>query len=135
MHTLENHGLYHTRNRTVFRCRHDHILRAHDDIDFCSHRKVFKTGKLRTTEIHFADTAHMTGVNVALTDKVRNKYGMRLIINLLRRTDLLNLTVGHNHNLIRHGQGFFLVMGNVDEGDTQLFVHGHQLQLHLFSHL
>lgn len=54
----------------------------------------------------------MTGVNVALTDKVRNKYCMRLIINLLRRTDLLNLTVRHNNNLIRHGQGFFLVMGN-----------------------
>ena len=76
----------------------------------------------------------MTGINIALTDKVCHEYGMRLIVNFLRCTDLLDLTVGHDNDFIRHGQGFFLVMGDIDEGDTQLFVHGHKLQLHLFSH-
>ena len=43
---------------------------------------------------------------------------------------LLFITLG-----IPQGEGFFLVVGNVYEGNAQAFVHLLQLQLHVFTHL
>ena len=71
--------------------------------------------------------------NVGVTDKAGDKGIFRFVVNILRGADLLDLTAGHNNDGIRHGQGFLLIVGDVDEGDVHFTLQALQLQLHLLA--
>ena len=58
-----------------------------------------------------------------------------MLIDLPRCADLLKLAVVHDDDPIAHGQGFFLIMGHVDEGDAEVFLKRLELQLHLLAQL
>ena len=53
-----------------------------------------------------------------------------MIIDLIRRPDLLKASVVHHSDRIRHVDGFFLIMGDIDKGDPQLLLQALQLVLH-----
>ena len=48
---------------------------------------------------------------------------------------MLDDAVTHDDDFVTHSQGFFLVVGDVDEGYAQLLVHVHQFKLHILAHL
>ena len=60
---------------------------------------------------------------------------MWLVVDIFRRTDLLDITAVHNHNSIGHGESFFLIVGNVDKCDSQLIFQTDQFVLHVLAHL
>ena len=73
--------------------------------------------------------------NVGIADKVRHKGIFRLIVDILGGTDLLHLAAVHYNNGIRHGQGLFLIVGNINKGDVHLTLQTLKLQLHLLAEL
>ena len=59
----------------------------------------------------------------------------RAVVDVTRRTDLQDLAGGHHGDAVRHGQRFFLVVGDEDEGDAGLVLQRLQLDLHLLAQL
>ena len=58
-----------------------------------------------------------------------------MIIQVLRRVDLLNEAVLHNNNTVAHRHSFGLVVGNIDEGGAQSQVQLRDLGSHLCTQL
>ena len=81
------------------------------------------TFKFRTTETYQFVMYHRTVKNIAFSDKIRYKSILWLIVDLLRRTNLLNLTIGHDNDLIRHGKCFLLIVRHKNKCDAKLFMH------------
>ena len=53
-----------------------------------------------------------------------------MVIDLIRRSDLLKAAVVHHCDRVRHIDGFFLVVGDIDKRDPQLLLQAFQLVLH-----
>ena len=79
-------------------------------------------GKLGTEDLYQLVAEHHARDDVALADEVSHERVLRFVVDLLRGTHLLDVTLVHDNNGIGHGQCLFLVMGNVDEGDAQLIL-------------
>ena len=77
---------------------------------------------------------HNARKNVAFANEVGNEGVFRFIVNHLGCADLLNGTVGHNDDRIRHRKRFFLVVRNVDERNAKTFVHCFKFKLHFLTH-
>ena len=73
--------------------------------------------------------------NVGVADEVRHKGVLRLVVDVLGGADLLHLAAVHDHDGVGHGQGLFLVVGDVDKGDVHLALQTLELQLHLLAQL
>ena len=56
----------------------------------------------------------------AVTDKIRHKSVLRLIIDGFGRADLLDVSLVHDHDGVGHGKGLLLVVGHINEGNAQL---------------
>ena len=78
---------------------------------------------------------HGAGHNIALTDEVGHKRIFRLIINLLRGSHLLDVSLVHDHDGVGHGKGLLLVVGHIDKGNSQLILKAYQLVLHILAQL
>src|SRR5215203_4383093 len=59
----------------------------------------------------------------------------RLLVDLAGCADLLDPAFVHHCEAVGHGKGFFLIVRNVDEGDTDLLLQGLQLDLERFPEL
>ena len=127
VHSLKDHGIDKTSDRTVLRFCHDHILRSYDNIHLGTKRHIIQTFKFGTAELYPFGCGHLSVVNVALSDKVRYEYVFRLIVDFFRCADLLDHTVGHDNDFIRHRQCLFLIVCDIDKGNAKFFVHRHQL--------
>jgi len=46
--------------------------------------------------------------------------GVGEVVNLKGRTDLLNFSGAHDHNPIGEGEGFFLIVSDIDSGDSEV---------------
>ena len=106
--------------------------------DYHIHRLFFLESKVYTVKGNIIETdfiilQHHTGQDVAFADEICNKTVGWLIVDFLRCSHLLDFTVFHNNDFIGHGKCLFLIMGDEDEGDTNLLLNPLQLILHLFS--
>ena len=113
-----------------------HIFRA----DYHIHRTVASkarvhTGKDDAEKIHHFVFQHDARKDVAVSDKVCHKGVGWLVVDIFRRSDLLNITLVHDYNGVRHGQCLFLIMGHIDERDAKFVFHADQLILHLLAKL
>ena len=77
---------------------------------------------------------HESVQDVALADEVGNERVDRLVVNVGRGTYLLDAAFAHHDDGVAQGEGFFLVVGDVDEGDAELLVHLFQFHLHVLAH-
>ena len=71
--------------------------------------------------------------NVALTDEVRHKGVLRLVINIFRGADLLDAALVHDHHGVGHGEGLLLIVGNIYKGNAHLLLDTLQLILHILA--
>ena len=58
------------------------------------------TGEIHTQDLHKTVLHHSCRNNIALPDKICHKSIFRLVVDLLRRTDLLNIPLVHYHDSI-----------------------------------
>ena len=116
---------------------HDHnILGADDHV----HRHVFAKARVHAREIHAAEghqliVHHRAADDVAFADKARHEGVLGLVVDGLGRADLQDAAAVHHHDGIAHGQRFLLIVGNINEGNAQLLLHGFELQLHFLAQL
>ena len=96
---------------------------------------LVNTFKLFAENLNSAVIKHNSVENICLTDKVCNKCVHRLVVYILGRTNLLDYTVVHNNNTVAHGQSLFLIVSNIDKGDSERLMHFLQLHLHILAHL
>ena len=59
---------------------------------------------------------------IGLADKLGDKRRPRVLIDLGRCAQLRHAAIGHDRDAIRHRQGFFLVVRDVDERGAELLV-------------
>ena len=78
---------------------------------------------------------HRSTHDIALADKVRDKGIFRLIVDLLRRSHLLDIALVHDNDRVGHRERLFLVVGDIDKGDSQLIFQADQLILHVLAEL
>ena len=72
---------------------------------------------------------------VALADKIGYEGIFRLVVYLLRRAHLLDVALVHYDNRIGHGEGLFLIMGDINKCDSQLIFQPDQFVLHVLAQL
>ena len=99
------------------------VLRPDDHV----HRLVgseaaIQTGEAPTVHLHHVVLGHNAVDDVGLADEVRYEGVLRLIINILWRSDLLNGALVHDHDGVGHGQSLLLIVGHIDEGDAHLLL-------------
>ena len=68
-------------------------------------------------------------------DKTGDKGCSGVLVDLRRGAHLLDLALVEHRQPVAHGQGFFLIVGDVDEGDPDPLLDGFQLDLHLLAQL
>ena len=91
--------------------------------------------ELRTENLDETVLNHDAVENVAVTDEVCNECVLRLIVDVFRCADLLDITLVHDNNRVRHSKRLFLIMGDIDKGDTKLVFQTDQLVLHILTEL
>ena len=68
--------------------------------------------------------------NICIAYKGRNIAGFRMIIYFIWCSDLLKASVVHHCDRVRHIDGFFLIVGNVNKCNSKLLLQMLQLMLH-----
>ena len=113
-----------------------HILGADDHVHRLPLVKTaVKAGELLPGEGHQPVCQHEPVKDVALTDKVRHKGILRLVVDIHRCADLLDATFRHDDHRVRHGEGLLLVMGDENKGDACGLLQVFQLLLHVLAQL
>ncbi len=73
--------------------------------------------------------------HVGGADELRDEARRRRVVDLLRRSDLLDPAAVEHADAVAHRQRFVLVVGDEHEGDAELALQRLQLDLHLFAQL
>ena len=120
----------------VLRLHKIDILRPDHHVDRLVVSESFiHTGEFRAEDLHKLVVDHRSTHDIALADKVRDKGIFRLIVDLLRRSHLLDITLVHDNDRVGHRERLFLVVGDIDKGDSQLIFQADQLILHVLAEL
>ena len=73
--------------------------------------------------------------NIRISHKIRHIAGLRLIVHLIGRPQLFQDAFVHDTDAVRHIDGFFLIVSDVNKRDPQLLLQTFQFQLHLPAQL
>ena len=82
-----------------------------------------------------ATSHHLTGQQVGLADKGRDKAGARVFVDPVRVVDLGGAAALHHYHAVTDGHGLTLVVGDHHRGGTGLALDLAQLELHFFTQL
>ena len=136
VNALEGH-IRHRAGQILLGGRHDvDILRANNHVDTFMRGKTFvDTGKAPAGKFAEVILVHDTVKDITLPDKIRHKSILRLIVNILRRANLLNEALVHHHNRIAHGESLLLIVRDKNEGDTGCLLNPFELHLHILAQL
>ena len=67
---------------------------------------------------------------VGLTDEIRNEARLWSLVDFAGRTELQDAALIHNRDAVGHGEGFFLVVGDIEKCRANLSIELLQLELH-----
>ena len=123
VHALEDHGGHDATDGPVLRLCDLDILRTNDGGDVGALRDIIDAHELTTAETGGQLPGHDAAEDVTLSDEIGYEAVLRLIINISRSTDLLNFSFTHHDHAVRKGQGLFLIVRDVDKGDTEFLMH------------
>ena len=123
VHALKDQMSYGSVERAFSRSIQNNILGTDNNIHgtVCSKTGIY-TGKAYAQDFYQFILKHDPSKQVAVADEVGHKCVFRFVIDFFGRTDLLDIALVHNHNGVRHGKGFFLVMGDIDKGNAQFIL-------------
>ena len=93
--------------------------------------------EIRAAEMNAArlDRQHVDRQQVGVADEAGDKGIRRPVVNIVGTTDLQDLTAAHDADAVGQHHRFFQVMGDMDEGDTELAVQALQFGLQHFLQL
>ena len=135
MDSFEDDGSYSARHNTFVRRSNLYVFGTHDDVyGLVLFKTAVQASKGLAAETHQSVVGHNPREDVAFPDKVGNEGVFGFVINHFGGADLLNGTVRHNDDCVRHSKRFFLIVRDVDKGDAKPFVHGFELELHFLAH-
>ena len=80
-------------------------------------------------------TLNCSRKKICRANKPCNEKRRRRTIDVLRSSNLLNMTLAHDRNAITHGECFALVVCYENETDAHLALNSLQLDLHCFAQL
>ena len=78
--------------------------------------------ELKSVKCNQIVTDHGSFDDIGFPDKACNKTVFRFIVDIYRRTDLLDFAIIHDNDRVRHGQCFFLVMCDIDKGNSNFLL-------------
>ena len=134
MHALEGHGRHRAAEMAGVRRDNVNVLGTDDHVDrFVRLKAAVDAGKFASEELHQLVLEHDAVEDIRLADEIRDERVLRLVINILRRTDLLDPALIHDHDGVRHGQRFLLIVGHIDECDPHGLLNALQLVLHVLA--
>src|SRR3990172_3668049 len=82
------------------------------------------------------DVAHHVDLHqIGGTQEPGHKHGLGILVDGGRLAHPLDPASVHHGDRVGHGHRFFLIVGDVDEGDSNLLLDALQLDLHLFAKL
>ena len=112
------------------------IFRPYNSFNKCVFTKsAVKAFKCNTAEWYKIVFNHNSINYIWFAYKVCYKSVYRFVINILRRTYLLNFALVHNNNGVWHWKCFFLVMSNINKCYSKSFLNCFKFGLHIFSKL
>ena len=134
MDTLEGDARHHAGQHPLFRGDDIHILRADDRV----YRLIFLEALIKALEpvpgkLCEIILPHDSIQNIALADEIRHECVLRLVVDILRRTDLLDDAAVHHDDGVRHGQRLLLIVGYIDKGNAHALLDIFQLHLHILA--
>ena len=136
VNTFENQMGDTSADGTFLRFHKINILRADHNVDrFVFAESDINALELRTENLDETVLNHDAVENVAVTDEVCNECVLRFIVDVFRCADLLDITLVHDNDRVRHGKRLFLIVGDIDKGDTKLVFQTDQLVLHILTEL
>ena len=115
--------------------------------DHDGRRVSHRPGSRATVDLHQPVAAHQHGhvlagigldrswQQVRYPDEIGDEDRARRVIDVLGRADLFHPALVHDRDAVRHGEGLFLIVGHVDEGDPHLALNSLQLDLHRLAQL
>ena len=134
MNALEGDALHLALDLALFRFHHLKVFGPDHHIHVLHGAEArIGTLELHAGEFHQVVFQHDPVHNIALSDEVRHKSVDGFVIDILGTAGLQDLAPPHDQHPVRHGQGFFLVVGHVNKGDAQGLLDALQLQLHFLS--
>ena len=136
MHALEDGALDLAAHDAVLGLHDLEILGTDQHVHFFARLEaVVLAVEVAVIEADLRLCLHEAGHDVALADEARHIGVCRFVVDLQRGTDLLDLARVHDHDLVAHGQGFFLVVGDEDKGNADLLLDALELALHFLAQL
>src|SRR5215472_54664 len=139
-------ALYHTRYCVfgavgTWSCNGAHQIRPHHESGFLAdHYAAVRRGgegSVPCLDPHRAVPRldHLPLEYVVAPHKLGDKASVRLLVNRLRRPDLLEATFIHDGDAISHHERFALIVGDMNEGNSHLPLQGFELALHFNAQL
>ena len=136
VHALEELGLDRALEHALGAGNDVKVLGANDHVDLLVLVvSAGAAGELLILEHDKIIFEHDAVDDVRLADELGDEFVDGSAVDLGRRTNLLNFTRVHHHDLIRHRQRLFLVVRDEDEGDADLLLDVLELLLHLLAQL
>ncbi|MPM45846.1 hypothetical protein SDC9_92538 [bioreactor metagenome] len=112
------------------------ILRTNDNVHLGVFAKSFIDAIIdHAVHAHLIVLQHDTRDDIALADKVRDEWILRLVVDIRRSADLLNDAVLKHDDGVAHGQRFLLIMGDIDKRNAEALLHVLQFNLHFLAEL
>ena len=120
----------------VLRRRDLDVLRADLDID----RNILAKTRIDARDVLAEEVdefvAHHDAVNdVAVADEICHERILRLVVDALRRPDLLDPALIHDDDRVRHRERFLLIVRHEDERDAEFPLDLDEFPLHLLAQL
>ena len=136
MDALEDQMGDHALKASLPRLKELHVLGTDHHVHrLIGAKALVHAGEPDAEHLHQLIPKHQSVDDVAVTDKVGHKGVLRLVVNILGSTHLLDIALVHDHDGVGHGEGLLLVVGHIDEGDSQLVLKPDQLVLHILAKL
>ena len=136
MHTLEQNRSDPAVQHAAARLLEFHILRTDDHVNkLIASKSRVHTWEWDPQDLHQKIFRHHTVNDITLTNKISYKRILRFVVNIYRRTHLLDQPLVHNNDPVRHGQCFFLIVSYKNKSNTQFIFYLNQLLLHVLTQL
>src|SRR5215207_37682 len=111
--------------------RHRHLLAIRE------RTTRFNTDRARAFEFYFHDRSVLRPDHsidkIRLSDKVCDILACGAFIDFLRGSNLKHDALTHHSDPVTHGQGFLLVMRDINESNSHLALKGLELELHFLA--
>ena len=117
---LEDDGFHNAGNFALIGGTDLEVLRTDNDLyPLLGLEALIDAVEIVIRKFHEEVLMHDAIDDIAFTDEIGHEGIAGLIVDILRGTDLKDVAIPHDDDAVGHGERFFLIVGDIDEGDLQ----------------